>query len=79
MSRSFYDIDPAGEVLCTYTEGGEKEKLRSVSWPLCRRTPRRITVFRLSADGPFLHRRKQRSPSPKPCSMPSSLPATRTP
>jgi hypothetical protein len=31
MSRSFYDIDPAGEVLCTYTEGGEKEKLKSVS------------------------------------------------
>ena len=31
MSRSYYDIDPAGEVLCTYTEGGDKEKLRSVS------------------------------------------------
>jgi hypothetical protein len=31
MSRSFYDIDPAGEVVCTYTEGGEKEKLKSVS------------------------------------------------
>jgi hypothetical protein len=31
MSRSFYDIDPAGEVLCTYTDGGEKEKLKSVS------------------------------------------------
>ncbi|KAJ4288873.1 hypothetical protein N0V88_007206 [Collariella sp. IMI 366227] len=29
MSRSFYDIDPAGDVLCTYTEGGEKESLRS--------------------------------------------------
>ncbi|KAL2263362.1 hypothetical protein VTK26DRAFT_7083 [Humicola hyalothermophila] len=29
MSRSFYDIDPAGEVLCTYTEGSEKGKLRS--------------------------------------------------
>lgn len=31
MSRSFYDIDPAGEVLCTYTNGEEKEKLKSVS------------------------------------------------
>ncbi|AEO68546.1 uncharacterized protein THITE_131994 [Thermothielavioides terrestris NRRL 8126] len=30
MSRSYYDIDPAGgEVLCTYTEGGEQEKLKS--------------------------------------------------
>ncbi|KAH6637361.1 vitamin B6 photo-protection and homoeostasis-domain-containing protein [Chaetomium tenue] len=29
MSRSFYDIDPAGEVLCTYTNGGEKEQLKS--------------------------------------------------
>jgi len=33
MSRCFYDIDPAGEVLCTYTDGGEKEKLKSVSPP----------------------------------------------
>lgn len=31
MSRSFYDIDAAGEVLCTYTDSGEKEKLKSVS------------------------------------------------
>lgn len=31
MNRSFYDIDPAGEVLCTYTGVGEQEKLRSVS------------------------------------------------
>jgi hypothetical protein len=30
MSRSFYDIDPAGEVLCTYTESGERETLRAV-------------------------------------------------
>lgn len=30
MSRTFYDIDPAGDVLCTYTEGGEKENLKSV-------------------------------------------------
>jgi hypothetical protein len=29
MSPSFYDIDPAGEVLCTYTNGGEKDKLKS--------------------------------------------------
>ncbi|KAL1838509.1 hypothetical protein VTJ49DRAFT_2616 [Mycothermus thermophilus] len=27
MSRTFYDIDPAGEVLCTYTESGEREAL----------------------------------------------------
>lgn len=31
MSRNFYDIDPAGEVLCTYTDGGEKERLKAVS------------------------------------------------
>lgn len=31
MSRNHYDIDPAGDVLCTYTEEGEREKLRSVS------------------------------------------------
>jgi hypothetical protein len=31
MSRSFYDIDPAGEVLCTYTDSGETTKLKSVS------------------------------------------------
>jgi len=31
MSRSFYDIDAAGEVLCTYTDSGQKEKLKSVS------------------------------------------------
>ncbi len=31
MSRSFYDIDPAGEVLCTYTDGGGREALKSVS------------------------------------------------
>ncbi|KAL2146334.1 hypothetical protein VTI28DRAFT_4359 [Corynascus sepedonium] len=29
MSRSFYDIDAAGEVLCTYTDSGQKEKLKS--------------------------------------------------
>ncbi|KAH6616208.1 vitamin B6 photo-protection and homoeostasis-domain-containing protein [Chaetomium sp. MPI-SDFR-AT-0129] len=29
MSRSFYDIDPAGEVLCTYTDGGQRETLKS--------------------------------------------------
>ncbi|GAB1318307.1 Vitamin B6 photo-protection and homoeostasis-domain-containing protein [Madurella fahalii] len=29
MSRSFYDIDPAGEVLCMYTDGGERGSLRS--------------------------------------------------
>ncbi|KAL2270649.1 hypothetical protein VTJ83DRAFT_20 [Remersonia thermophila] len=27
MSRTFYDIDAAGEVLCTYTESGERETL----------------------------------------------------
>lgn len=31
MSRNFYDIDPAGEVLCMYTDGGERGSLRSVS------------------------------------------------
>ncbi len=32
MSRSIYDIDPAGNVLCTYSgTDAEKETLRSVS------------------------------------------------
>jgi hypothetical protein len=40
MSRSYYDIDPAGgEVLCTYTEGGEQEKLKSVSSGRCPVSP----------------------------------------
>lgn len=38
MSRTFYDINPAGDVVCTYIDGGEEERLRSVSallstWP----------------------------------------------
>ena len=39
MSRNFYDIDPAGEVLCTYTDdGSEKEReVRSVSVVMTRR------------------------------------------
>ena len=32
MSKSVYDIDPAGNVLCTYSDS-EKETLRSVSVP----------------------------------------------
>ena len=42
MSRSFYDIDPAGEVLCTYTDGGGREALKSVSVDAL--SPRRPTA-----------------------------------
>ena len=88
MSRNFYDIDPAGEVLCTYTDdGSEKERqVRSVSVVMAATTNRQMLLPAPSSPirfvdqtHPLFRRRKPKSPSRKPCSTPSSPPATRTP
>lgn len=38
-SKTCYDIDPAGDVLCTYTGDGQKEPFLAVGFPLLRSVP----------------------------------------